>query len=644
MFVASPVNAQNDITNKIAPVLQYLLFSDLPGAVDPPPQESYCSQFKSQTVPYFCEDFSNNSPKTLVGKIPPMSFRDQSLREYTKGEVFVLADPDQSSQHSNVINLHDNLIDGKDYSAYAITTANASKKWDITTHSRDGYQSPGTGPGYNNDYWWGESAFMGEHGKRCGAPVNLGDFVNSSRAGEKAYTFMERFFNIPASYNGDEKNLKNYWSAAFENTLTDEAGIHHIIRYEDMSYVCNDHLMTAVYGGGAAKLTLTPDHLLDSSSGKGVIEFSVSTYRTAGRDYWQLDLAPLETHLQLPEGAIEADGNGRAVNSLSINTQLNDGMDGPVELLGGLTVFRTLMMKAGKFLEQGRFINVDDPGAIYKRAKINSAGDPGRFDLYTLGPDTKWVRKDVSYNEVMRDYERANGNPSASLHSVTDNRKRARFRLTILKTPDVAVWGANPELWDQVSLCMPEFDNACVGDYIVPELPDQLLVQFTHFSYNTTKSCTGAGRQPGHVFQSTCHPNTYHWDDFYISPGKAFDIMRSTQRTASADSTKNGMVTLNFPRPAPAKSKLRFTALSEGQLVSGNQETSLQVSFDNGQTWFTPQRQYEPENDFSSFRPYFTGQGNSPYVPTGINKVLIKGKNAKYRDDFWVRDASLWSF
>ena len=625
--------------------MHYLLFAELPGPVEPPPQDSYCSKFTAQPASYFCEDFTNNSPKDLVGKIPPMSFRDQTFREYTKGELFVLADPNQTTQSSNVINLHDSLVDGTDFKSYASTTASASENWDITVHSRDGYQSPGTGPGYNNEYWWGETAFMGEHGKRCGAPVNLDDYVNSARGGEKAYTFMQRFFNIPTSYNGDERNLKNYWFTGFEKNLSDDAGIHHIIRYEDMSYVCNDHLMTAVYGGGAAKVTLTPDHLLDSSSGKGVVEFSVSTYRTAGRDYWQVDLTPVETHLQLPQGAIEADGNGRAVNSLSINTELNDGMDGPVELLGGLAVFRTLMMKAGKFLENGQFINPADPAAVYKRAKINNPGDAGRFDLYTQGPDTNWVRKDTTYNKVMRDHRQANGSTTASLHSVTDNRKRTQFRLTIVETPDAtAAWAANPQLWDQVSLCMPEFDNVCVGDYIVPELPDQLVVQFTHFSYNTTKSCTGAGLQPDHVFQSSCHPNTYHWDDFYISPSKPFNIIRSIERTASSDATKNQIVTLNFPKPAPPRSKLRFTALSDGQLLQGKQVTSLEVSFDNGQTWLTPARQYEPENNFSVFRSYFTGQGNNPYVPTGIKKVLIKGNNAKYTDKLWIRDASLWSF
>ena len=574
-----------------------------------------------------------------------MSFRDQTFREYSKGEVFNLPDPDKSNQNSKVMNLHNDLIEGRYFSSFALRTAIASKNWDITTHSRDGYKSPGTGPGYNNDYWWGESAFMGEHGNRCGPPVYLKGFANPERGGEKAYTFMQRFFKIPASYDGDERKLKNYWNANNERALLDKAGIHHIIRYEDMSYVCNDHLMTAVYGDGAAKLTLTPDHLLDSSSGRAVIEFSVSTYRTAGRDYWQIDLTPVETHLQLPQGAIEADSNGRAVNSLSINTQLNDGMDGPVELLGGLSVFRTLMMKAGKFLENGQFINPNDTAATYKKAKINSPGDPGRFELYSQGPNTNWVLTDTSYNHIMHNNLNGNNNRVTSLHSVTNNRRRTQFRLTIQETPDASTaWSARPDLWDQVSLCMPEFRNACVGEYIVPELPDKLAVQFTHFSYNTTKSCTGAGLQPGHVFQSTCHPNTYHWDNFYISPTKPFKIIKSVERTGQANSNENGVVVLNFTKPAPARSKLRFTALAGSSKIQGKQETSLKVSYDNGKTWYTPERQFEPENDFSKFRPYYTGKGSAAFVPAGTKKVLIKGNNALYRDDFWIRDASFWSF
>ena len=585
----------------------------------------------------------------MVGLIPPMSFRDQTFREYTAGELFDLADPDADALSKNVLDLHNDPVDGSDFSSYAAATRTVSKNWDITAHSRDGYVEPGTGSGFNDEFWWNQNAFMGEHGNRCSPPPELGQIAVDNASGgeddEKAYSFMQQFFNLPSTWNGDENLLAQYWSPAFEGPLLDSAGIHHILRYEDMVYVCADHLMTAAYAEGAAKVSITPDHLLDLSSGTGVVEFSVSTYRTAGRDYWQIDLTPLSTHLQLPEGDVVADANGKAVNGFNINTELDDGLSGPVDLLGGINVFRTMMVKDGRFLENGLPIAVDDPAAVYTRAQIANPGNAERLQLYQQAPENKdWVITHTSYNEVMADYLRSTGETDVTLHNVTDNRSRARFRLTVLKTPEDAAWAANADLWDQVSLCMPDYGNRCVGEYIVPELEDELLVQFTHYAYNTTKSCDNAG-QPhgvtGAAFQSTCHPNTYHWDNFYISPARSFTVTRSNERTAKADSRNGEVIALEFDEAAPPNSKLRFNALTGGV---GNGRTTLEVSFDDGVTWSVPNRQFEPENSFEKFRSYYTGASGAEYIPVGVRRVLFRADNAAWRDAFWIRDASFWSF
>ncbi len=609
------------------------------------PDATYCDNFIGQTDAYFCEDFTDTSPPALVGSIPPMSFRDQTFREYTLGEVFSLPDPTPDNLNHNVINLHTDPVDGIDYSRYAQTTRAVADNWDITAHSRDGYVSPGTGSGYNDQFWWNENALMGEHGKRCGQPPDLG------QSSDRSFTFMEKFFSLPDSYNGDEHTLARYWLPANELPLADSAGIHHIVRYEDMIYLCADHLMTAAYGAGASKLSLTPNHLLDASGGRAVVEFSVSTYRTAGRDYWQLDLTPPDTHLQLPEGDVVADANGKAVNGFNINTALDEGRNSPQEILGGINVFRTLLMKGTDFLENGRHISPDDPLAVYKRAQIANPGNAERLDLYSTAPAGEdWVLTHSSYNQVMYDFLEGDNNPDITLYNVTDNRRRARFRLTLLKTPTPAAWAADADRWDQISLCMPDYGNGCVGEYIVPELQDNLVVQFTHYAYNTTKSCSDGGRQPHNtgqsetIYQTTCHPNTYHWDDFYLSPAKPFSIIKASDRTQRADSTAGETITLNFPKPAPANSRLRFNALSGGTGNDANGETSIELSFDGGSNWHIPSRQFEPENNFDKFRSYYTGVTGSRVIPEGITQVLIRAENASYRDAFWLRDASIWSF
>ncbi|MEM7256508.1 MAG: hypothetical protein AAF404_03870 [Pseudomonadota bacterium] len=607
-----------------------------------PNQSNYCSGFIDQADAYFCEDFTGTSPASLVGIIPPMSFRDQTYRSYRKGELFTLADPTQSTHQDNVLNAHTDLIDGMDFSQYANTLKNVAAQWDITAHSRDGYIAPGTGSGFNDSYYWNEQMLMADHGNRCGRPINLSQRVDSSRNNQRGFTFMEEFFSIPASYNGDENALSDYWSAEYEQAISDDIGLHPVLRYEDMIYVCADHLMTAAYATGASKLSLTPNHLLDTSAGKGVVEFSVSTYRTAGRDYWQIDLTPPATHLQLPEGDVVADANGKAVNGFNINTALDEGANGIADILGRINVFRTLMTKDNRFLANGRYIDPHDPQAQYMQAQIANPGNPERLDVYASAPEGEdWVLTHTSYNQVMLDYLK-DTDPTLTLHNVTDNRTRARFRLTVLEAPDNTAWDA--QLWDQVSLCMPDYNNGCVGEYIVPELPDELLVQFTHYAYNTTKSCTDNVGQPhdkpGAAFQSLCHPNTYHWDNFYISPAKAFQIIKSDQRTYSADGNAPESIAMLFDEPAPANTKLRFTALSGDE----NNATTLQVSFDRGNTWQTPSMQFEPQNDFGKFRSYYTGTDTSPYIPAGTQEVWVRATNPDFRTAYWVRDTSFWVF
>ncbi|OED37152.1 hypothetical protein AB833_24715 [Chromatiales bacterium (ex Bugula neritina AB1)] len=608
------------------------------------PPANYCDRFTGQAQTYFCEDFTNTSPDSLMGSIPPMSFRDQTFREYTKGEVFALPDPEVATLSNNVIDLHTDTVDGLDYSHYARNTQAVARHWDITAHSRDGYVSPGSGSGFNDPFWWNENAFMGEHGNRCGKPP----IVTTDQNPDRSYTFMVKFFNIPADYNGDEYILAAFWKPDNEITLLDSAGVHPIVRYEDMIYLCADHLMTAAYAAGASKLTLTPDHLLDTSDGSAIVEFSVSTYRTTGRDYWQLDLTPLETHLQLPEGDVVADANGKAVNGFNINTALDEGRNSPQEILGNINVFRTLVMKGTSFLENGEYISPKDPQAVYKRAQIANPGNPERLDLYAEAPQGEsWVITHSNYNQVMYDHLNGDNNPDITLYNVTDNRKRARFRLTILKTPTRTAWANEAEKWDQVSLCMPEYGNGCIGEYIVPELHNELVVQFTHYAYNTTKSCDG--RQPHNtsksetIYQTSCHPNTYHWDDFYLSPGIPFTIIKATERTQRADSNAGETITLYFDEPAPPNSVLRFNALTGGSSNDATGATSLQMSFDAGASWHTPQRQYEPENNFDKFRSYYTGISGGSYIPEGTTQVIFRAENASYRDAFWIRDASIWS-
>ena len=90
------------------------------------------------------------------------------------------------------------------------------------------------------------------------------------------------------------------------------------------------------------------------------------------------------------------------------------------------------------------------------------------------------------------------------------------------------------------------------------------VVQFGHHSYNPMKN------------GGTNIPDTWHWDNFSISPAVPFTIIESDRRRADASAPA-----LTFAAPAPGGSNLRFDARG----------SNIQVSFDGGASWQAAGRQ-----------------------------------------------------
>lgn len=74
---------------------------------------------------------------------------------------------------------------------------------------------------------------------------------------------------------------------------------HTITAYEDATFLCNGHVMTAISAGGYGEVELTPPVLVDFSSGEAVIRWDMSTLRHSDRDWIDLVVSPLEDHTQL---------------------------------------------------------------------------------------------------------------------------------------------------------------------------------------------------------------------------------------------------------------------------------------------------------------------------------------------------------
>lgn len=90
---------------------------------------------------------------------------------------------------------------------------------------------------------------------------------------------------------------------------------HHVINYDDMVYVCNAHVMTALDAGSAqASLSLTPNKLLDWTNGPATFQFEMSTKIMSNRDWPDFIIVPFESAM----GGWYVDNNVTAKTGLNV--------------------------------------------------------------------------------------------------------------------------------------------------------------------------------------------------------------------------------------------------------------------------------------------------------------------------------------
>ena len=68
----------------------------------------------------------------------------------------------------------------------------------------------------------------------------------------------------------------------------------------DSVYICRNHVMTSVTDRGYGADVLTPDHMVDFSSGTSTISFNVSTMHVDARDYFDVWVTPFQSNLMVP--------------------------------------------------------------------------------------------------------------------------------------------------------------------------------------------------------------------------------------------------------------------------------------------------------------------------------------------------------
>jgi hypothetical protein len=100
---------------------------------------------------------------------------------------------------------------------------------------------------------------------------------------------------------------------------------HSISAYDDMVFICNDHLMTSINAPSYGIVYLTPDKLLDWSNGAATIDFEMSTERLSTRDWPDFWLSAWDDNLALPFDNGNVDLQGVPDNSIHIETNNSEG-------------------------------------------------------------------------------------------------------------------------------------------------------------------------------------------------------------------------------------------------------------------------------------------------------------------------------
>jgi hypothetical protein len=93
---------------------------------------------------------------------------------------------------------------------------------------------------------------------------------------------------------------------------------HMISSYDDAVFLCRDHLMTAINASGYGAIYLTPNQLVDFSTGEAVISWDMSTLRTSGRDWVDLWITPFAGNMNMPLQDWLPDLNGPPRNAIHV--------------------------------------------------------------------------------------------------------------------------------------------------------------------------------------------------------------------------------------------------------------------------------------------------------------------------------------
>lgn len=163
---------------------------------------------------------------------------------------------------------------------------------------------------------------------------------------------------------------------------------HQVSSYEEAVFNCRNHVMTALNATGYGVIYLTPNVMVDFSSGEAVISWDMSTLRSSDRDWVDVWVTPWADNMALPLEGWTPDLTGNPENAIHVRMD-GSGTAGPLD-----GRFRILVIKDGVETSYGLSDNYND-------FLVQDAARRDKFELRIS--KTRITLSMPGYNQVLAD-------------------------------------------------------------------------------------------------------------------------------------------------------------------------------------------------------------------------------------------------
>ena len=131
-------------------------------------------------------------------------------------------------------------------------------------------------------------------------------------------------------HNRDHQDSMYMVNAMHGSNCAAYPATHPVSQFQDSVFLCNNHLMTALNGGGYSEIVMTPSRLLDFSA-SGTVQVSISTGKLNNRDWLDFWISPFSENLLLPSGGIPPDLQGPTKDALLVQINSSIPTDGHIQ-------------------------------------------------------------------------------------------------------------------------------------------------------------------------------------------------------------------------------------------------------------------------------------------------------------------------